>query len=364
MKTQVRLLFLATITLLIIGSCKKEEEDNKDTNPESILPQNIVVDIPSSISSSQSGKSGKVYKTAVDTLSGEEIYESLRFFIAVGEQSAEIVNAIISAIKQYNIDKPMTITYTSNDDGRSKTLVVAENQSYDGVTWQYGLTITDQDSADAMKVFWNKSPKKGVAIMSPYDINRTEDPSLAGVLYKIEYSEAGELGYNKHMIVSITDYPVQDIFGIDNLKMFVGKNGDFIDVYGNSNHPNIILADTTFTGGRNYAFVARGHDVDNVGLAIVALPPSSVNTTTDILDTYSIINVITEELNNAGITDTNAINAYLSNAEAPGYFIAPNGFVSSGSNVPSHIAFTSTFVDLSALNPYIPNDIKNLIISF
>ena len=60
------------------------------------------------------------------------------------------------------------------------------------------------------------------------------------------------------MVVSITNIQDEDEGFLDNMKMFVGKNGDLIDVYGNSNHPELTILDPDFQGGRSYAFVARG----------------------------------------------------------------------------------------------------------
>ncbi len=366
MKNILKYLAVFLVGSIIIVSCKKDEPEPDPDPQQTILPKDIAVSIPNAISyNASSGKTSWFKTTEGDTLNGEDIYDGAALFIAIGEQSAKIVNAIIFAIIAYDINEPMELDYTSDDDGREKHLSVTEDASYEGETYEFKLLVTDgQDNA--MAIYWNQSPKEGVAILSPYDINRNEDPKLDGVLYKIEYSETGASGYSKDMIVTITGFPEDptDNASIDNLRMFAGKNGNIIDVYGNSNHPNIQLVDTTFSGGRNYAFIARGNSNEEIGICEVALPPSSLTSTSNMLDDYSIIEVITEEANNMGITDSAAIAAYLSEADAPGYFIDPQGLVSSGTDVPSHPGFTSSFIDISALTPYVPNDVKNQMITW
>jgi hypothetical protein len=146
------------------------------------------------------------------------------------------------------------------------------------------------------------------------------------------------------------------------LKMFAGKNGDIIDVAGNSNHPNA----TFFTGdsGFNWAFVASGSESNEIGVAEVGLPPSNLDEPSKavLLGNYSIKNVLTREINDLwpGI-DQEGVNAYLYNTGAPGYF-ADHGFVQGGV-APSdeYIALESR---LSLLSPYNPKEVTNLEIAF
>jgi hypothetical protein len=156
--------------------------------------------------------------------------------------------------------------------------------------------------------------------------------------------------------------------------MFAGKNGDVIDIHGNSNHPGFKIIDTTYTGGRNYAFVARSNRELNISVAKIALPPSSVSTIENIFEEYSIKNVIKRELEEeyAGLisiypaaqdTLDAMVDLYTAEAEPPGYFDA-GGFISNADSIPDNEGFTEEFMDLSGMQPYVPFDIKNLIISF
>ncbi len=162
------------------------------------------MDIPNSISSVN------YYKDAnVDTLQGNDIYEHLRNFIHIGEHAADIVGEIILVISWHNLSQPMSFTFTSDDDGRQKHAIIVENASFEGYNWQYKMTITDEGPSDmnnentALQIFWDKNPIKGIAMLNPYNIDRTTDPQYAESMYRIDYSEGGEMGYSHHMIVTI-----------------------------------------------------------------------------------------------------------------------------------------------------------------
>ena len=366
------------ILITSFASCKKDKNKEEEVEP-SILSTNIAIDIPESIShdngTHKSAGIGEVNPIKLiergfvniqrsGQLSGDEVYENLRYYIRIGEGSAEIVEAIITAINQYDINKAMELDYVSNDDGRTKHLSVVENANFDNKNWEYKMTISDNGNK-AMQVFWNNTSVDGITILSPYYIDMTNtDISYINTLYRIDYTEE-DVNYDATMNVSIAGLPVvaTDTMALKSLRMFAGKKGDIIDVYGNSEHPNIILVDPTYTGGRNYAFVARGHDVSNIGLAKVALPPSSVLTNTSILNDYSIETVLTQEINAIGITDPTIISAFLANTVAPGYF-DPTGFISAGTAPTSPTGFSSSFNDISSLKPFVPNDVKNLVITF
>ena len=172
------------------------------------------------------------------------------------------------------------------------------------------------------------------------------------------------------MLVAIAGLPISETnpFAINTLKMFVGKKGSLVDVFGNTNHPNATLFTTT-DKGFNWAFVATGDEVLNIGTAEVGLPPSTLNSTdrTIILKNYSIKNVFTQRINawfiqTFGTTITTAqMNAYLINTQAPGFFNS-NGFVSAGTS--PNAAFEPLLTSMNTLSPYNPYIISNLSINF
>ena len=364
----LRLVFASfLLTAFLLTSCdKKEDELVQDT-----LPENFKVDVPSSLTSKTQQKSAKVSE-----LSGDEIYEHLRFFIGVGDEAAELVQEIIQSIRQHNLGQAMSFSYVSDDDGRTKNVVIIENSEFDGQTWQYELTVTDAESEAegdggyAMQVFWNNNPVQGIAILKPENINRNDDDEgWSKAMFRIDYSEVGEYGYEKSMIVYISDLPTPetDIFAISSMKMFVGKNGDVVDVYGNSAHPNAVLFESE--AGFDWAFAAAGNDKSGLGTAEVGLPPYLLDESSRevLLGDYSIHNVYTNLIQTwffeeyGTYIDDITLGAYLENAEAPGFF-NQNGFVGSGT-APSD-DFSELTESIQSLTPYNPLSIANLEVNF
>ncbi|MCK5207723.1 MAG: hypothetical protein KAQ79_06880 [Cyclobacteriaceae bacterium] len=358
---------LFLMTSIFYFGCEPQADLPK---PEtSILPERFGVDIPNSLSSEYSLSNGRV---AIDTLKGNDIYQHLNLFINVGDGAAEIVGDIIRSIRIYEINKPMSLSFEGDEDGRTKNLVVKENPSFDGENWEFMLTITDAsseselDGGKGLQIFWNRYPIKGIAILKPYNINREENFEAGEAMFRIDYSEAGEHGYEGHMIVSIANLPIvdplDDPYSMNTLKMFAGKEGDIIDVYGNSNHPNA----TFFAGnsGFNWAFVASGSESKDIGVAEVGLPPSNLDEPSreTLLDYYSIKNVFTREINDVWPNiDQSSVDAYLFNTGAPGYF-SDNGFVSGGESPGEE--YNDLEFRLSLISPYNPKEISNLNIEF
>ena len=123
---------------LFFSAC--ETQNPMPDQEESILPDQLTIEIPSSLIEDGSGLKS-AYR--VDTLKGHDVYRHLRFFIHVGNHGARMVRHIMWSIRVYDIDRIKTLTYESEDDGRIKNLVVVEGPEFDGRIWTYGLTITD-----------------------------------------------------------------------------------------------------------------------------------------------------------------------------------------------------------------------------
>ena len=373
-------LFSGIVTVLIVLFLSACEEEKVDPFEDSILPARFKVDIPNSLSN-PNGKCASLKNASGDILNGNEIYAHLKNFIAVGEGAADIVEAIIIGIQVHHIERVKQVTYTSEEDNRLKKLVVTEDVAFASQVWQYQLTLTDvlsesnEDGGIGMQVFWNKSPIKGIAIMKPYNINRADDANAGDAIISIEYSEEGMGDYEAYMIIEIAELPTAatDTFAINTLKMFVGKEGDEIDVYGNSNHPNAQFnALDPESKGFNWAFVASGDEVKDIGVAEVGLPPSSLDATSReiILEEYSIKNVLTAEMTNyiirlypnANPDDVAEFLApFLVNTEPPGYFDS-EGFIQGGTAPNSE--YSELELRIEELIPYNPKEVSELTISF
>jgi hypothetical protein len=379
MKT-MKNLFVSVLfsTILLFQGC--DENLGPDQSSKGILPKKFKVDIPSSISNDQALKNAGLKSaddSQSDTLMGNEIYSNLNLFIAVGEGAADVVQDIILAIALYDIDEPMSLSYTSDDDGRVKNLVVVENAEYSDRTWAYELTITDAqsesdaDGGKALQVFWNTNPVEGIAILRPYNCDRRHDVNWLDTKFRIEYSEAGTDVYEAYMTVEIAGLPMPDpridMYALNSMKMFVGKAGDRVDVFGNSDHPNAqFFTDRT---GFSWSFVASGFDEQNIAVAEVGLPPSALdeNDREVLLKEYSIKNVLTEEINqwfydSFGFhPDSTELAAYLQNADAPGFF-ADQGFLQGG--VSPGEQYYELVSSIEHLSPYNPKSVNELAIEF
>ena len=359
-------LILSVVFALAIAftGCKKDTNLTK----ADIIPQNFKVDIPNSLTNT-------AVKSAKDgILNGNDIYGHLTNFIAVGDGAADIVQGIMRAIRQYDLDQAMSFSYQSDEDGRTKNVVIIENSEFEGTTWEYQLTMTDADSetntdgGKAMQIFWNNSPVKGISILKPYNINKEDQNDWSGEnsMYRIDYSEVDAI-YDATMKVYISGLVLPDPtigdnkFAMETMKMFVGKKGDIIDVFGNSNHPNANFFDEN-TVGFNWAFAAAGDESNDRAVAEVGLPPSNLDETsrTVLLGDFSIYNVFHDELIELGYQEAD-IQDYLVNTQAPGYFNNA-GFVAAG-QAPSD-AYANAEASMSNLTPYNPVLISNLSIQF
>ncbi len=365
-------LFLGMSLMLLVSSC----DQNVEVKPQQdILPESFRVEIPSSISNSNYAEGGRMSgRTKDDTLQGNDIYENLGTFIAIGDGAAEIVENIIKGLRKHKIDRILTLSFVSDDDNRVKNMVVESNVEFEGKPWEYQLTVTDAgsegnpDGGQAMQIFWNKRrPFSGIAIIKLYNINRLENPKAGDAIVRIDYNEESTNGYDAEMEVRIANLPLpsplSEPFAINNLHMFAGRKGDVVDVFGNSNHPNAIL----FAGntGFNWAFVASGSDTKDIGVAEVGLPPSDLDSSdrTVLLKDYSIKNVFTTEINAAwpGI-NPELLATYLKNTAAPGYFSDKVGFIAGGV---SPGAEWDVFANrLENLSPYSPKATSNLVVTF
>ncbi len=373
-KKELKMLGVALLVLLMAISITSCDENPEEVTQQNILPETFGVDIPSSISSTINVGGGRI-NGRTEELAGDDIYQHLRLFIFIGASARELTEEIITAIRTYNIESLETITYTSDEDGRTKTMTVLEDVEFEGVTWEYQLTVVDADSENApdggkaMQVFWRNSPAvEGIAILKPYNINRNDNENGFQAIYRIDYNSAGKLGYDASMEVSIAglayDRPEDDEFSMRNLRMFVGRKGDVVDVFGNSNHPRARLFSDNENPGFNWAFVASGNNNSNIGVAEVGLPPSSLDSDSraDLLEEYSVRNVFTTSITNAfpNITQEQ-LDAFLVNTNPPGYFDR-DGFLIAGSS-PGE-AWNSLADRIQDLAPYNPLETSSLEITF
>jgi hypothetical protein len=370
MKKLKTLSYLMTGTIVLSGLLISCESNPEVESQQDILPERFSVQIPDALSKVETSgrKNGRVKG---DSIKGNDIYKHLGTFIAIGKQSAALVEGIINGIRKHHIDRVLTLSFTGEDDNRVKNLVVTSDVTFEGVEWDYQLTVTDADSegnADGgkgLQVFWNKSaPVKGIAIIKPYNCDRPKNQNAPDAIFRIDYYEDGSLGYDAHMEVSIAGLPMTlaEPFSVNNIHMFAGKKGDVVDVYGNSNHPNATIFGNE--GGMNWAFVASGDKVKDIGVAEVGLPASDIDSgdRTVLLEENSIKNVF-----EAGILtiwpgiNPDVLDAYLAEISAPGYF-DNNGFVAGGTSPGED--WNTLAARLQQMTPYNPKEVSELTVEF
>ncbi|SMD32031.1 hypothetical protein SAMN04488029_0369 [Reichenbachiella faecimaris] len=351
---KLSLLILSTIFFLACSDEKDQLDDLQSTE----LPDSFTVDIPSTLSNPAGLSAGRVKES--QELSASDIYGGLRGFIYVGENAADALEEIIKVAAVAQVAGLSEFTIESEDDGVSKTFNFNQDVTYASVTYDNEMRITDEDGDLALQVVWNTDPVSGTAILNPYYLDHTEGEDLIDTFYRLDYSESAD-GNTQEMTVSISGIPLDE--GLNNLKMTVIKTGDIVEVFGNSNHPNLTIISEELVQDRNYAFRARADESNDIAVAEVALPPSSVETA-DVMEDYSIYTVLDAEIKSAGVTDQDEIDAYLANAVPPAYFDDVIGFLGAGEEVPANDGFTSEFIDLSDLAPYVPHDIANMTVGF
>jgi hypothetical protein len=360
MKTMKNISLFLVAAALLISSCEKKGKKN-------IVPEDFKIGISDAISSPDFDKKGLQYDLLDDTVRGNELYQQLRNMIYVGEFSADIVNSSMLTIRELGIDQAMDFSFTSKDDGRKKDVVVRENVDFQNRTWQYGMMITDAGNK-AFQLFWDLNPVEGIALL---DIGEFNHQALLqrNSFIKIEYSE-DDLFFDRQMLVYITNLDSLDRNYMNKLKMFVGQWGDLVYIRGNSNHPTAAIVDPNYVGGRSWCFVAKNHINLNIALAKVSMPPVDLNTISGIWSTFSMDKVLEEEIrtvySDLPTVEQDAIVAVATaEAKSPGFFVGNAGFYTSGlDNIPLLPGFDNDFIDLSGLDPFIPNEVNIMDLTF
>lgn len=345
--------------MLIVGC----NDDPQLTSPEDlvlneILPEKVSIDIPDALSFETTLVEGQIGQ--INLIEGKDIYNNLRGIIRESELSVNVLRELIDMVAEAEIDSAVEFSIVSNLDNRQKDISIRRDVTRNFKNYSFQMDVSD-GGVTAAQLLWRVDPIDILAILKPFDLNRNTDAAMKDVFKEIVYNEE-HLTYDELMGISITNMPESS--GFNNIQIVAGKIGSIVEVFGNSNHPNLILIDESFTGGRNYAFVARANAELDVGVALLALPPSAVDTNENLFDEYAVLNILEQELETSGIVDQSIIDLVLNHATAPSFYSGAEGFLSSGANIPDNPAFSNSFIDLSSFVPFVPRDIRDLEISF
>lgn len=350
---------IITLSAIVFSGCNKDESGDS-------LPDNITVGISDAISFPVSSSKKSAY-LGIDPLTGEDIYMHLRNIIYIGELSADLVQDMMISLKKHNINSATTFSYESIYDGKNKNVVVKENVSINDTTWDYCLTVSDEELGTALQLFWNTSPLEVIAILQPkaFDFSTTRNPNA---MIKIEYSE-NDPYYDKIMIVSVTKTDSTSRQYMKNLKLFAGKNDDIISLYGNSTHPYMALLNENHINGRCFCFQARNNIPGDIAIARIALPTVLQTDMSNIWVDFSVDQVLSDEIDivypNVDQTTLTQIKVvFLTNAIGPAYFTGEQGFVSNAGDIPDDEGFTQDFMNMTGLTPWAPFEINQMAITF
>lgn len=360
----------AVLGLWLVGgfvACTDEQLDNPTNDPvEAAIPTQFSIDIPSAISSVRVSKDTK---TAV--IDGNDLYNHLNTFIAVTEGAADIVEGVMQGIGALNAAGISDMTFQSPDDNKQKRIVVTENAEYEMRQWQHKLEMTDIEYVEAgdgvaLQVFWNTNPVEGIAVLRPKYFDRNASDVAENTMIKVQYSEKPSDNHQQSMLVSIANWPLeeptQNLYSLNNLKMFVTKNQTTINVVGNTNHPNAQFY--TSATGFQWAFVASANSEKNIAVAEVGLPRSTETAESRqvLLVDNSINQVFSNQIAELYPNATQQqIEAYLVNTLPPAFFNS-NGFIQ-GQNSPSD-DYSVLTENIKNLTPYKPVSIAELTIAF
>lgn len=350
---------IITLSAIVFSGCSKKESGDS-------LPDNITIGISDAISFPASSSHKSAY-LGVDPLTGKDIYMLLRNFIYLGELSADLVQDMMISLKRHNINYATSFSYESNYDGKNKNVVVKENVYINDTTWDYCLTVSDEELGTAFQFFWNTNPLEVIAILQPraFDFSTTRNPNA---MIKIEYSE-NDPDYDKIMIVSVTKMDSTSRQYMSTFKFFAGKNGDIISLFGNSIHPYMALLNKNHINGRSFCFQARNDVINDIAIARIALPTILQTDMTNIWVDFSVDQVLSDEIdifypNVDPSTLTDIKEIFLTNAIGPAYFTGEQGFVSNAGNVPDDEGFTQDFMNMTGLTPWAPFVINQMTITF
>ena len=354
MKANSVRIWISVLSVVILSGCADLQIQNpREIVVNEILPENFTIDIPDVISQPVPFVDGHLTE---DIIQIEVIYDNIRGIVAAGEASTDVLNGFLDELRAANIDSAVSFSIISTIDGRRKDINISR-----GFLTPYHMTIDDEGGERAVEMSWGNEPPRVSGTIKPFNVDRSLDEALAETFYSFRYSDDDQ-DYDESVILSINNFP--DSAGFTNMMMFAGRKGDIIDIFGNSYHPDIMLIDPSFVGGRNYVFTARVNRQQNVGFATLSLPPSAVDGIDEIYNDFSLFSVLEEELESVGNTDDEFTADYLMTATPPAFFVGDEGFVSSGANVPDNLAFSAAFLDLTPVVFISPITVRDLELSF
>ncbi len=353
---KIRFIVVAGVIFsLVLGGCKKKESP-------AVFPDNLKVDVSSAISFPDlDKKKGLILSDSI--ISGNDLYQNLRSLVYISDFSAGMIQNALNFVRSQSITKPVSFSYIGADDQMEKTLVFTDQYLYRKEVWDYGLLITDAKMGNAFLMVWNLSPLKVIAILHPVAYNYNTEKQRNAYL-KVEYGEDNPK-YDKTMIVSAINLDSTDARYVKRMKVFFGQKGDVVSLYGNFNMPYAYVLSALEPRGRSWSFKAKNNVKEDIAVALCGLPKLTVDTVDKIWSDYSMEKVLKRQLMVLfpSMLDQDA-DALVSDAKGVAYLMGQQGFVANDADNPDPAKFTSSFIDMSDINPWAPAIIETLNVDF
>lgn len=354
MKNRIVIIMVVISGMTFLMSCQKKKGDN-------VVPDNLKVGVSDAISFPDLDKK-KSLQLLGDTLSGQDIYQTLRTLVYISDFASDMIQGAVDFIRTQDISGPVSFNYTSPDDGNVKYLEVQKAFIYQKQTWDFGLTVMDEIEGKALLVVWNNTPLEIIAVLHPmaWDVRTVFQRKS---LIRVEYHDEDPV-YDRTMTVSISGLDSLNIDYISKMKIFFGQKGDEVELFGDINMPYTFMFDPD-QRGRSWCFKARNNVTLDIAVAKVAMPRVTLANTTGLWTEYALDKVMETEMTTVFPTmDSTVVQSFLSNARGVAYFIGRQGFVSNDTNVPAVSGFTPEFMDLTGLNPWPPAEVEAMTIEF
>jgi len=350
-------LFLGLLTITI--SCETFQPTEEVVEPVQIIPQETGIYIPSSLNESSDLTNQKA-------LRGDVIYNYIRGYVKIADLATKVVENTYNRISVIENSGTLEFSYTGLD-GKTKNVSIQENYNDSVSSWDYYMEIYNETFADlALKTWWNKSPHEQKILFNPSSLNVNEMTEYPEALVEINYKTGDAASpYEKSFFVALKGLTKgrEISFDPDNIIINIGQIGNTLDIIGASYNPDVILLNSYYRGGRNWTFLAKVNTTENIAVAQLALPPSSVASIEGLFNDYSFKQVILDEIRliypgNDLLSDDELLNLAeidRSMIENIAYF-DQNGFLSAG-EAPS--ATYSALSDFEGMEPFIPSFVKD-----
>ncbi len=363
MSNKYALFFNIFFVLVLFPCCDLFDHSLEETEKREIIPQNVGIDIPGSLSSDEEAERFK-------SLTGDSVYSYLRYYVYLSENANLVLQKTYNRLRSIDTQGITEFSFTGLD-GFTKLVSLKQNYEVEADTFDFYMEIFDQTYSNiALKAIWNENPLNQIILFQPSKLNHLEMKDHPDAMVKIEYSIP--LQDNQYDTIASSYLSKLSTFGSgiympDNILITIGKKASALSITGSVNVPKAYIFDITYTGGRNWTFLANADEVKNIASAQIALAPSYLENTENIFTEYSVHKVFADELR---ISRPDL--AYLSDDELfvevgidPSELQSPvfydiSGFLSAGETPSGY----ESLLNFDFSEPYIPIIVRDSTVSF